>query len=74
MMDKETLRRLTAPFGAVVPQCSRCKRWLGLNKHRIATCQAYPDGIPMALIREQVNHFQENYPGDNGMLGILENE
>ena len=37
-------------------------------------CEAFPNGIPRAVFDEEVDHFRENYPGDNGMLGIPEEE
>ena len=64
----------TAPLRARTPQCGRCKRWVGLNEQDRPVCEAFPNGIPRAVFDEEVDHFRENYPGDNGMLGIPEEE
>lgn len=50
--------------------CSKCKRWRGLNERRNPVCEAFPRVIPKVVLEEEVNHFKENYPRDNGMLGI----
>ena len=49
-----------------------CKRWVGLNEQDRPVCEAFPNGIPRAIFMDEVDHFKENYPGDNGMLGIPE--
>ena len=59
----------TAPIKVIIPQCGKCKKWIGLNEKDRPVCEAYPNGIPKALIMEKVDHFRENYPGDNGILG-----
>lgn len=64
----------TAPLRAIVPQCGKCKRAMGANKQRRPVCEAFPNGIPKAIFMDEVDHFRENYPGDNGMLGIPEEE
>jgi hypothetical protein len=42
-------------------QCMVCK-------HRItdATCKAFPDGIPDAILQQDAFHW-DAYPGDNGI-------
>ena len=64
----------TAPLRARTPQCGMCKRWVELNEQDRPVCEAFPNGIPRAVFDEEVDHFRENYPGDNGMLGIPEEE
>ena len=64
----------TAPLRARTPQCGMYKRWVGLNEKDRPVCEAFPNGIPRAVFDEEVDHFRENYPGDNGMLGIPEEE
>ena len=64
----------TAPLRARTPQCGMSKRWVGLNEQDRPVCEAFPNGIPRAVFDEEVDHFRENYPGDNGMLGIPEEE
>lgn len=41
--------------------CNRCS-----HKRKGITCDAFPDGIPMEIIRSG-EHFTA-YPGDNGIL------
>lgn len=60
----------TAPLRARTPKCGLCKRWRGANEQNRPVCEAFPNGIPRAVFKEEVDHFKENYPGDNGMLGI----
>ena len=43
---------------------------MGANKQRRPVCEALPNGIPKAIFMDEADHFKENYPGDNGMLGI----
>lgn len=64
----------TAPLRARTPKCGLCKRWRGANEQNRPVCEAFPNGIPRAIFKEEVDHFRENYPGDNGMLGIPEEE
>ena len=64
----------TAPLRARTPQCGMCKRWVVLNEQDRPVCEAFPNGIPRAVFDEEVDHFRENYPGDNGILGIPEEE
>lgn len=59
----------TAPIRATMSQCGKCKRARGLDERDRAVCEAFPNGIPQEVIRNKVNHFKENYPGDNGILG-----
>lgn len=59
----------TAPIKVITPQCGKCKKWKGLDAQDRPVCEAYPNGIPKALILGKVDHFKENYPGDNGILG-----
>ena len=59
----------TAPIKAIVPQCGKCKKARGINEQRRAVCEAFPNGIPRALMLDEIDHFKENYPGDNGILG-----
>ena len=42
-------------------QCIECKRYEGQ-----AECEAYPDGIPEAIITGDHDHT-EPYPGDHGI-------
>jgi len=69
MWDKEMLRRLTQPMTVKQLQCGMCKFYTGANQERVLTCKVFPKGIPSDLLYERANHFKENYPGDNGILG-----
>lgn len=42
--------------------CLSCVRFLDDNK-----CEAFPDGIPEAIIKNEVDHHY-SYTGDNGLL------
>jgi hypothetical protein len=64
-------------MGAIpLKQCGICKHLRrgqdielaepGLESVFIPTCDAYPDGIPGELIRNEADHTKP-YPGDNGI-------
>ena len=42
-------------------QCLRCAHYTGQ-----AECEAFPDGIPVAIIQGEIDHTKP-YPGDNGI-------
>ena len=46
----------------ISPDCVWCRRYRGDLR-----CEAFPDGIPMTILRSEHNH-QHPYPGDNGLL------
>ena len=48
------------------PLCEECKHQYIDNKKRIYACNAYPNGIPMEIIRNIVDH-RKPYKGDNGI-------
>lgn len=51
--------------GTIEPQCMSCRHWHSLASVR--TCDAFPDGIPAAIILNEVIHDSE-YPGDHGII------
>lgn len=48
--------------------CRACKNWNKgqLNQEGGPTCKAFPEGIPLPVWYEQVDHF-EPIEGDNGI-------
>ena len=45
------------------PSCLDCKHF---RRKKWGTCDAFPDGPPLAIVYGFVNHF-DPYPGDNGI-------
>lgn len=45
---------------SVLPMCAVCDRW------RAGACEAYPDGIPFAIMRGAADH-RLPLPGDDGL-------
>lgn len=45
---------------------SYCLRCVSFNHKKYGTCEAFPDGIPHAIISGEVSHF-ENVEGDKGI-------
>ncbi|MEG1893581.1 MAG: hypothetical protein RR232_03675 [Clostridia bacterium] len=73
MRTEEEMKRLTMPIRATVPQCAKCALFQTPGESRMLTCKAFPNGIPKELMLNKVDHFKENYPGDNGTLGKPKN-
>lgn len=48
------------------PQCLACARRREPVAGTIQVCDAFPQGIPMAIIRNQVDH-REPQPGDHDL-------
>ena len=46
-----------------MPQCAACTRQ---NQAKPHTCEAYPDGIPLKIIGNEVDHH-DPYEGDQGL-------
>ncbi|MCC6705721.1 MAG: hypothetical protein IT334_12645 [Thermomicrobiales bacterium] len=43
------------------PQCQFCRH------HRSGACLAFPGGIPLAILTNQIDHRTEGYPLDRGL-------
>ena len=43
------------------PQCHYCRH------HRDGACIAYPGGIPLAILTNQIDHRTNRYPLDRGL-------
>ena len=50
--------------GMMLSQCMTCER---LQKH--ARCDAYPDGVPEAILKNQVDH-REPFSGDGDLTYV----
>jgi hypothetical protein len=53
------------------PMCMACARY-DRNARNLA-CEAYPDGIPNAILQSWVDH-REPQPGDGGLRFVLADE
>jgi hypothetical protein len=49
------------PKDITVSQCAYCR-----HNRRDGTCAAFPEGIPMAILKNEHDH-RKPYPGDNGI-------
>lgn len=43
------------------PQCTWCRHWTG------DACPAFPGGVPLAILSNQIDHRTEGYPLDRGL-------
>jgi hypothetical protein len=50
----------------MVPQCFDCKHLAPWNPKEPPHCAAFPDGIPLRILRNEQDHRKE-YPGDHGV-------
>jgi len=48
------------------PQCMICKHLVVPEEQAPYTCLAFPEGVPDAALKNEVDHRQE-MPGDNGV-------
>ena len=46
-------------------KCYYCKHYI-ISEDIIPKCKAFPDGIPLEIFREEIDHTQP-YEGDNGI-------
>lgn len=61
-MSDRSERFVEQGFGFPVSPCMSC-----VHKHAgAATCEAFPDGIPMEML-DGTNQHREPYDGDNGI-------
>ena len=49
-----------------VSKCLKCKNYIERDD-MLDCCKAYPNGIPLEIFREEVDHTKP-YKGDNGIL------
>ena len=47
-------------------KCMTCKYYTDPDDYALPTCKAFPKGIPLKLLYEEVDH-EKPYPGDNGI-------
>ena len=47
-------------------RCWYCKNFNSQEKEGMSKCKAYPNGIPLEILKEQVDH-RKNIAGDNGI-------
>jgi hypothetical protein len=52
----------TGPLKAFSPQCNTCLH----HKRGTATCDAFPERIPDAILMNEFDHHKP-YPGDHGI-------
>ncbi len=48
-----------------ISQCQLCRRYRNDDKP-IATCDAYPSGIPLGILTNETSHLEPR-PGDHGL-------
>ena len=47
-------------------KCLTCQHYIVEDVMYWPKCKAFPEGIPLEIFREEVNH-EKPYPGDNGI-------